>query len=288
MKYSLMTTTMVLDLLSESMTGIPKLQIQKKYADMMEMIASIGISAVEITTLELDLFGMDVVKQILNESHLKAGGFVHMDTFAHTDSKISQELAASAMRRIDDALCLGADNLMLGLMAQDDVSAHSPEELTNALIQNIRPVAEYGMKKGIKISVEDTPDIRLPLCDTADTKILLDAIPELYLTFDTGNMLLKHDAPLSYLEAFQDRICNVHLKDICYPAPGQPGDTDVDGKVIAGCQHGCGLIDFAKIGNRLKSMNYNGNAVIEYIGHSRDNHAVRIREAYLFLQDQIG
>ncbi len=282
MKFSLMTTTMVIDLLMELQKGRSKEEITREYAAMLEMIAGIGIPAVEVTSIELDLFGLEEVKKQLEICHLEVGGFVHLDQYACTDSNQAEKMIALAKTRIDDAVSLGADNLMLALMAQEDVSEHSREELTKALIRNIQPIAEYGSEKGIRVSVEDTPDIRLPLCDTADTKALLDAVPDLYLTYDSGNMLLKNDSPILYLETFRDRVCHVHLKDMAYMQSGQPGDVDVDGRVIAGCMHGEGIVDFAEIGKILRESGYRGVAVIEYVGH--DDHERRIREALTYLQ----
>ncbi|MCD8232276.1 MAG: sugar phosphate isomerase/epimerase [Clostridiales bacterium] len=282
MKFSLMTTTMVIDLLIKLQSGRPKEEITREYASMVEMIAGLGIPAVEVTSIELDLFGLEEVNRQLKTHHLEVGGFVHLDQYACTDSDRAEKMITLAKKRIDDAVSLGADNLMLALMAQEDVSEHSREELTKALIQNIRPIAVYGSEKGIRVSVEDTPDIRLPLCDTADTKALLDAVPDLYLTYDSGNMLLKNDSPISYLETFRDRVCHVHLKDMAYMQSGQPGDVDVDGRVIAGCMHGEGIVDFAEIGKILRESEYEGVAVIEYVGH--DDHERRIREALTYLQ----
>ncbi len=281
MKYSLMTTTMVLDLLIGMQQGLSPEQAKEKYRDMMAMVADTGIPAVEVTSMELDLFGYDTVKEELKNNGLVPGGFVHMDCYACTDEDKTGEIVEKAKQRIDDAASLGADNLMLALMAQEDVAEHSQEELAHALVRNILPIAAYGKEKGILVSVEDTPDIRLPLCDTADTKALLDAVPDLYLTFDTGNTILKHDDPLDYYHTFCSRVCHVHLKDMAYREPGQQGDVDVDGRIIAGCQPGEGIIDFEAIGASLKEAGYDGYAVIEYVGKADED---KISDAFKYLK----
>ncbi|MCC8104100.1 MAG: sugar phosphate isomerase/epimerase [Clostridiales bacterium] len=286
MKFSLMTTTMVIDLLMEYQKGSGKEEITLKYADMLEMIARLGIPAVEITSIEEDLFGLEEIKKQLKKNHLEVGGFVHLDQYASTNPDRAEGIIALAKRRIDDAVPLGTDNLMLALIAQEDIEEHSRSELAEALIRNIRPIAEYGRRRGIMISVEDTPDIRLPLCNTADTKVLLDAIPELYLTYDSGNMILMHDSPITYLKAFQNRICHVHLKDMAYPEAGHSGDLDIDGRVIAGCMHGEGIVNFGEIGECLREFGYEGTLVIEYVGH--DDHEKRIRDALACLQRELA
>ncbi len=281
MKYSLMTTTMVIDLLIGMQMGKSREEIERDYAAILKMAADAGFTAVEVTSMDLDLFGMDGVKKLLEENHLAVGGFVHMDQYACTDEAKAEKMIASAKKRIDDAAALGTDNLMLGLMAQEDVSEHCREELQTALIRNIRPIAEYGKQAGIMISVEDTPDIRLPMCDTSDTKALLDAIPELYLTYDTGNMILKQDQTIPYLETFYDRVCHIHLKDMVYVEDGQPGDIDTNGKTIAGCLHGEGIMDFDEIGRHLREHGYDGYAAVEYVGHAD---ADNIKNALAYLQ----
>jgi len=278
MKFSLMTTTMVVDLLIELKKGSAKEKIDAEYAAMLQMAARLGIPAVEVTSIEAELFGLETVQELLKKNHLEAGGFVHMDQYACTDAERGKEIIALAKKRIEDAAALGTDNLMLALMAQEDAAEYSREELTAALIRTIRPIAEYGKQVGVMVSVEDTPDIRLPVCDTNDIKTLLDAIPELYLTYDSGNMLLKNDNPIPFLKTFRDRVCHVHLKDMAY---ADDGDIDVNGRFLTGCMHGEGMVDFAEIGTFLRDAGYNGYAVIEYVGH--DNHEARIRDAMIYL-----
>lgn len=278
MKFSLMTTTMVIDLLIDLQNGRPKEEIDEQYTNMLKMIARLGIPAVEVTSIEAELFGLQMIQALLKENHLEVGGFVHMDQYACTDDRRSKEIIALAKKRIDDAAVLGTDNLMLALMAQEDAVEHSQEELFAALIRTIRPIAEYGKKVGVMVSVEDTPDIRLPVCGTDDMKKLLEAIPELYLTYDSGNMLIMHEDPISYLKNFRDRICHVHLKDMVY---ADEGDADVDGRFLTGCMHGEGMVDFLRIGKYLRDTDYEGYAAIEYVGHS--GHENKIRDAVIYL-----
>lgn len=277
MKYSFMTTSMVFEILGGLEKSGDKENAKKEYRQMLEMISKLGIPAVDITSLELEVFGLDEVKRLLKETGLEVGGVVHMDRFACTDEMQTKMIVRSAEQRIEDACDLGSDNVMLALMAQEDVEQYSEEELRNSLVRNIAPIAEYGKKRGIKVSVEDTPDIRLPLCDQRDTKMLLDMIPELYLTYDSGNMLLKKDDPIAYYEAFQERICHVHLKDMQYTTDNALADVDIDGKRIQAVIHGQGMVDFQRIFKCMEKTGYKGYAMIEYVGSGE--HEVNIRQA---------
>lgn len=286
MKYSLMTTSMVFEILGELEKCGDQENAKSEYRKMLRMIAKLGIPAVDITSLELDLFGLDEVKRTLKEMGLETGGVVHLDTFACTDEMLTERIVNRAKQRIEDACALEADNVMLALMAQENVEQYREEELRNALIRNIAPIAEYGKERGIKVSVEDTPDIRLPLCDRRDTKMLLDAIPGLYLTYDSGNMLLKKDDPIAYYKAFQARICHVHLKDMQYTTENASADVDVDGNHIQAVIHGQGMIDFQRIFECMEAAGYKGYVMIEYVGSGE--HEANIRQALRALKIAAG
>ncbi|GAA0792046.1 hypothetical protein GCM10008910_04580 [Faecalicatena orotica] len=285
-KFSFMTTAMLLQALSREHGMADIADLKKLYKEILKTVSDAGIHTVEITTLELELFGKDYVRKILAGNHLTAGGMVHFDTFAVVNKEEAGHIIEKACRAVDEAESLGVKIVMLALAVQEDISGYSMEELATALAENIRPIAVYGKTKGIRVCVEDTPEVTLPLCSIDETRALLDAVPELYLAYDSGNMLIKHENPVSYYEAFRERICHIHLKDMAYVPDEEPGDMDISGKKMRGAIHGQGIVDFCTLANCMEQNGYQGYAVIEYT--ALDNHYRNIKDAVAYFEKCFG
>ena len=227
---------------------------------MLRKTAELEIPAVEVTSLELELFGLDFVKNALKENHLEPACLVHLDQYATTDPEQSAQISAKAIQRVQDAISLGTKNMMLALMAQPDAEIYSYAQKQNALISCMKPVARFGAEHGISVSVEDTPNVSV------------------HLTYDTGNMLLKGEDSLSFYRHFKNRVSHVHLKDMTY---AECGDSTVDGRKMTAAPHGEGMIDFPNILKELRTDCYEGYLVIEYVGSG--DHFTNIKKAKGYL-----
>lgn len=224
MKYSLMTTSMLFEMLEKLKNGLPMEEVKLEYLDMLRKTAELEIPAVEVTSLELELFGLDFVKNALNENHLEPACLVHLDQYATTDPEQSAQISAKAIQRVQDAISLGTKS------------------------------------------------------DSKDTASLLNAVSELHLTYDTGNMLLKGEDTLSYYRHFKNRVSHIHLKDMTY---AEYGDSTVDGRKMTATPHGEGMIDFPNILKELRTDGYDGYLVIEYVGSG--DHFTNIKKAKGYL-----
>lgn len=282
MKYSLMTTSMLFEMMEERKERLPIKEVKQKYQDMLRQTTELDIPAVEVTSLELELFGIDFVKAALEENHLEPACLVHLDQYAAVDFNQSREIASKAIQRVQAAVELGTKNVMLALMAQPDAKEYSDQQKQDALISCIKPIARFGAEHGITVSVEDTPNLSVPLCDSKDTSILLNGVPELNLTYDTGNMMLKGEDSLTYYRHFKDRVSHVHLKDMMY---SEFGDSAADGRKMTAAPHGEGLVDFPNILKELRSDGYEGYLAIEYVGFG--DHFAHIKKAKEYLDQYL-
>ena len=283
MKKSLMTTSMVIPLIRQLQSGVPMEQILENYENILKTAADCGFSYVEITSMELEIFGVENIRKALARAGLRCSCLIHMDTFAETDLQKQERIRTSAVEKLHAAKELGTEYIMLALMAQPDAGSHSAEELREALVRTIRPVAVCGKEMGVTVSVEDTPEISLPLSSSEEMRALLDQIPELFLTYDTGNMLIRGEDPLHFYDALKDRIVYVHLKDMEYCEKNE-GDLTADGRSVKAVLHGRGMIDFKSVLKALKENGYDGILMLEYAG--TDNHAENISAAVRYI-DQI-
>jgi sugar phosphate isomerase/epimerase len=272
---------MVLPVIWQIGTDITMEEAFKQYCDILRMVRECGFSAVEVTSLEVDTFGLDHVRAALAETGLKCACLIHMDFFAETDHEKHERIVINAQHKIIAAKELGAKHVMLGLMAQPDAEQHSNEELRESLMRNIRPIAVFGKEQDISVSVEDTPEIRLPLSNSGDLKTVLDSIPELSLTFDTGNMIHGGDDPEHFYQELKGHISYVHLKDMEYTEDYSAGELTADGRFITAAIHGKGIIDFENILRELRQDGYDGWLMLEYVGH--ENHEENIKAALRYI-----
>lgn len=280
MNYSLMTTSLIFPLFGKLNLGISKAAVWAEYTQMLCSIAEIGIPAVEVTSLELDLWGVQAVAAALKQAGLSVSGIIHMDQFGDADLGKTPEITEKACARVHDAVQLGTKSLMLAMRAQSNVEQYSRSQLQEALIRNITPAAALGFESGIAVSVEDTPHAVLPVCDSHDILELTQAVPGLSLTYDTGNMLIKNEKPLDFYSRCKHLVTHVHLKDMMYTTDGN-GDLTTDKRRIAAVRHGYGAIDFSAILSALTADCYCGPLVIEYVGSG--DHLAQIRNAMQYL-----
>lgn len=125
----------------------------------------------------------------------------------------------------------------------------------------------------ITVTVEDYDDIKSPCCKTAGIKFLLDNVPELMFTFDTGNFAYCLEEAAKACEIFFSRIAHVHLKDRLRTVRHMPDGkkppnpkADLSGKDMYPCAVGAGYIGIESLMKRLSEKGYKGDYTVEHFG----------------------
>ena len=271
MKYSLMTASMIFPILwNPDMDDATK---KDEYTSIMKMIATTGVDAVEVTSLELDILGKDFINRTIKDANLEISGLIHMDNFA--DRQKSKTIVEESKRKILIANELGIKYVMLGLRAQEDFIFLPKDEMQAALVDNFSAVVEFGKTVGVTVTVEDTPNIKLPVCDSEDLLYLLEKVNYLKLTYDTGNMILKGENTIDFFDKLKDYVTYVHLKDMQYTDDSSTGDETINGSHVKATIHGEGVMDFRQIIRRLQDSGYNGWLMIEYVGQNDHAHNIK-------------
>lgn len=114
----------------------------------------------------------------------------------------------------------------------------------------IRKICKMGLEAGITITMEDFDNLNNPSSKLCYLEEYIKEIPELKITFDTGNFLANGEEVLDAYPVLKERIVNVHCKD-------RLSD-------VSSCATGTGIIPFKKIVEGLKQVNYNGNFTLEH------------------------
>lgn len=81
------------------------------------------------------------------------------------------------------------------------------------IVDGISFVCEAARERGITVSVEDFGNAASPCFTTEGLLFLLDQIPLLQYTFDTGNFYFAHEDPLAAFSLLRHRLAHVHMKD---------------------------------------------------------------------------
>lgn len=128
-----------------------------------------------------------------------------------------------------------------------DARPKSPSERSARMEQLIKSFDEICEFAPRAICLENMTDMGL-LYTSAEAKVILDAVPKLYMTLDTNHTI--HQVPESYILDIGSRIKNVHISDRdegreCHYVPGK------------------GILNWDNIMNAFDSIGYEGAFVYE-------------------------
>ena len=141
-----------------------------------------------------------------------------------------------------------------------------------AMTEGLRKTCEMAKPYGIVVTIEDFGHKMSPCTRIKDLKRIFEEVPELRLTFDTGNFLFDGADVLDAFEIFQSRICHAHLKDRLFEplADGDTPDLSFTGEPFYSVAAGSGILPMEEILKRLMQQEYNGYVSVEHFGASHE------------------
>ena len=226
------------------------------YDEMMRTTKDAGFDTVEVTSRETSLLGVNTVLSILHRNGLSTGGYMFMDNLSLPSEQVIDAVAA--------AETLGADTLMLIPSWHTSLAGMSRDEIHQIYAHRWSNALQIAASKGIQVVVEDTPDQRLHLCKAEDVTSFLDLLPGAELVYDSGNMILAGEDPITYAQRLKDHIAYVHLKDMRIVAANSRGaDIALDGRCMSSAKHGNGIIPLKDVITELTNQGYCKRWVIE-------------------------
>lgn len=265
MKISIMTLSMLLRYLQEYWREHDLQKLTDNYRQMMEMIAAAGYEKVDVTSFEISTMGQDTVHRIVTQSGLRVCSYIYLDTFAQRCNVDLAEQIKQTKAAVDAAAMLRADVLMLAPLAGEQINTYSNQQLKEEMAARWRPAVLYAKELGIHPVLENTPDLRLHLCQPDELQQMLDAVPELEVVFDSGNALLANEDPSAYFAQFAAKAAHVHLKDVrLAAADDSKADTAIDGKKYRGAPIGKGVVDLKAFVRQTRLVGYDGWYTIEF------------------------
>ena len=180
---------------------------------------------------------------------------------------------------IRQAQIMGSKRIMIipGFYTDLDNKIKCDTELWQ-MIEGMQKLVGYATSAGLTSTIEDFDSKTSPIATMSGMSIFLDAVPDLYVTLDTGNFFFHEEDSFEATLLFRNHIRHVHLKDRFLPsyennvipekmAGGEPVET-VFGTVMMPCPVGYGHMPIAKIMDVLKQDAYDGVFSIEHFGVS--------------------
>ena len=182
---------------------------------------------------------------------------------------------AACSRRTEELLkaaaAFGAGNVLVipGLFREGDDQDVGLDLICGGLSEACRLAAPLG----VDVTIEDFGFVNAPNGTIAGCAMILDRVPELKFTFDTGNFICFGEDPHAAYERLRDRTVFVHLKD--HPA-GPDGKPSANGDVPVGD----GALDLGRLIRRMLDDGYTGDFAAEHFGHENQETAMRRSAAF--------
>lgn len=233
-------------------TGLPVNTILNK-------IRTYGIEAVELDMDQLEK--PEEMYESLTNAGFRVSNICCMFDFGQKpDDRKSQEL-------VDTAKLLHCDKVMPIPGFLEGESEEENEIVRNNMLKGMKNLCEYANAHDIRVSIEDFDDSASPIADSAGMLWFLDRIPELKVTFDTGNFMYSNEEELHAFRKLSSRIIHVHCKDRSLKGlPGEEPKISIGGAKLYPSPVGSGCIRMKEILELLKEMDYKGALTIEHFG----------------------
>lgn len=233
--------------------------------DMVEicrLARDLGLDAVDQVTL----YGYEPgeIRRIVEDFGLRIVCYTFDANVNHSDPALRQAGVDGFRRELDHALELGVSLIMLPLRGRPEFTRdQSRGHLTAVLPEMVRLAREVG----ITLTVEHFPGALSPFLVSADMNETIVRVPDLRVTFDSGNVVTGGEDPGDGFLNSRDWIVHAHFKDFIRRPAGSKGIAGLDGAVYTPALIGEGVVDYRRLLGVMKDAGYSGYINIEYEGN---------------------
>jgi len=224
-------------------------------------------------TMELGLEGIDwvttygvapkAVRKIMDDYGLKTVCYTFSADINFPDEKDRQPGLDKIKEGIEVGLTLETDKIMLPIGGKDKFSR---EESRRNVIAGLKDAVKLGNQAGVIVTVEHFPDCRSPFIISADMNEAIKEIPDLKVTFDSGNVITGRENPVQAFMNSRDSIVHAHFKDWTL-STDKKGLKGLDGRYYSPALIGEGIVDNKSVLSAMKNAGYDGYINLEYEGN---------------------
>jgi len=220
----------------------------------------LGLDGVDWVTT----YGLDPaeIRKIMDDHGLKTVCHTFGADLNFPDRK-EREAGLEAIRKgIEIAVTLGTDKIMLPIGGKEGLTR---EESRRHVIAGLADAVVLARNAGVTVTVEHFPNRLSPFIVSADVNEAVREVPDLKVTFDSGNVLTGGEDPAAGFENSRGSIVHAHFKDWILSA-GSDGLAGADGRRYTPALIGEGILDHRAILQAMKKSDYRGYINIEYEG----------------------
>ena len=225
----------------------------KEVESFIDLTAKTGYKNIDLIWQTVKLVGTEEIKRMLDKNALKLSCVICMDVAGDIEG---------ADGIVEACEYLNCRKIML----VPGVATEDRKELFDLMVRNYTKIVNLAAQKGIICVCEDDPNIKVPCGSREEVEAVLNAVPGLYLVYDSANMLPSGDEVIPYYEYFADRTAHVHVKDMAVTdTPEQFANPGVDHRYYLNAPHGTGIVDFDALFEALRRHGYNDTLAIEFV-----------------------
>lgn len=206
-----------------------------------EQVKAIGYTGADVyvTTKDEDV-------QILDELGFQHASAIALIDYTQGSQTQMEDCTLSFMQKHGYTRLL----LVPGLLSESDSQGQ-----LELMITRLRAFVQRANALGIDVMIEDYDNPRSPCYNSPSLDLLFRAIPQLSLTFDTGNFIYCDEDVLRAQKHFRKRIHHIHLKDRPAEKPKRASTTI-----------GTGLVPLDKFIHHQRKHRYTGWYTVEQYG----------------------
>lgn len=224
---------------------------------------------------ELGIDGIDMVstygrkaadlRKIVNDHGLKTICHTFMADLNVTDASALTAGLDVVRKGIEDAVVLGTDKVMAVTPGKAGIAR---EKTRRNFVRGLQQALPWAQAAGITLTVENFPGADSPFVIAADFKAALRDLPELKLTFDSGNVFTGGEDPAESFRQCAKQVVHAHFKDWDVVTDGGRM-RGLDGRSYQSALIGEGAMAplHARVLDAMREARYSGYIDMEYEGH---------------------
>ena len=242
--------------------GLPLKNGTASFEDLVRFTKEHGFDALDMMSYQMEAPG-ETLREILEKYGVTLSAVNIISPFSEAaDEADFQRMLERTKAEIDLAIAAGAENIMLVPGGYQNRCGYTREQLYQNMVRGVREGLAYTDGRA-SFSTETLETSSLPWCSLGEMQRILDAVPGLMYTHDTGNPLVANEDPAALCSRFRNRVVRVHFKDLGYTEAGENAYRCMDGRYLRLVPLGTGVVDFAAHLRLLDEIGFDGYITLE-------------------------
>jgi sugar phosphate isomerase/epimerase len=242
----------------------------------------LGLNAIDIIGLGLFVHSAKEMRRIADSYGVKIICYTFFDAdFNFPDISLRRAGFEKFREGLEIANQLGTDKIMLPF---EEKAGFTREQSRRNVIEGLKHVVPLAKAADITVTVESFDQIDSPFIVSSDFDEALAEVPDLYITFDSGNTVFGDENPCEVFIHLKDYIVHTHFKNRVLSPKGTKGLNDKYYKSVLVDE---GLIDFSELISVMQNCEYSGYIDLELFAEGYTNEQAT-RKSLERLKDIIG